>query len=355
MIYWVENDLQISAQLDKKICFAIVTDETVKTLYGENLKKTLDTSFKVSLFSFPAGEKNKNRKTKELIEDQMFAQNFSKDSCLIALGGGVVTDVAGFIAATFCRGISLINIPTTLLGMVDASIGGKTGLNVTQGKNFLGCLYPANQIFMNLAYLNSLPRKDLCCGLIEMIKHGLIADPSYFNFLEEQIENLIKLERISLKEAIEKSIKIKMQIVGEDQRDIGKRKILNFGHTIGHALETLSNYSITHGEAVAFGLLVESYMCLQLGYLKKNSFERIFSIIMKVLNPFYLLEFEHDLLLKILVSDKKSLKGCPRFVMIDEIGSALFFEGAYCQSVDQNLIKKALFWIQDALHSHSWS
>ena len=165
------------------------------------------------------------------MENQLFEKGLGRDTCVIALGGGVVTDMAGYVAATYCRGIPLVMIPTSLLGMVDASIGGKTGVNVSYGKNMLGCIYQPKKVFIDLFTLKTLPKKELTNGVVEMIKHGLIADDNLFEYLEKHSDQLLALDFSFLEKAIFESCRIKKEIVEQDEKENGKRHLLNFGHT----------------------------------------------------------------------------------------------------------------------------
>lgn len=315
--------------------FAIISDDLIAPLHGNRLLNSLKSyGLEAYLFTFPHGEQNKTRATKEQLENQLFEKGLGRDTCVIALGGGVVIDLVGFLAATYCRGVPLVVIPTTLLGMVDASIGGKTGVNTPYGKNLVGCNYRARKILIDTSILKSLPQKEISNGFVEMIKHGLIADLSYFEALED--------ERLSIEEAILGSYRIKTTISMEDELESGKRRLLNFGHTVGHALEQISNYSLSHGEAVAIGILVESHISYQLGHLDENSLHRIKQIFSKYKIPLHLPKYPIQSILDLMALDKKSLKGKPRFVIIDKIGSALPFDLNYCTAVDDSLIKTAL-------------
>jgi 3-dehydroquinate synthase len=331
--------------------FAIITDDRISPLYGEELVKSLSSSgLEAYLFSFPNGEQYKTRATKERLENQLFDKGFGRDTCVIALGGGIVTDLAGYLAATYCRGVPLVMIPTSLLGMVDASIGGKTGVNVPHGKNLLGCIYQPKKVCIDPSTLKSLPLCELTNGVVEMIKHGLIADRQFFEFLEENSSQLLALDSAILEKAIFVSCRIKKEIVEQDEKENGKRHLLNFGHTIGHALENLTHYSLSHGEAVAIGLLVESYLSVLLGVLNPKSLERIQQILLKYSLPLRLpTRFPIQTILDALKLDKKSLKGRPRFVVIDEIGSSLPYNSIYCTPVEESLIRKALQWMNDDL------
>lgn len=342
--------LQSFALLESR--FAIITDETLSLLYGNKLCEDLSAAgLETYLFSFPSGEKFKTRATKEYLEDLMLEKKLSRDTCVIALGGGVVTDIAGYLAATYCRGIPLIMIPTSLLGMVDASIGGKNGVNTPHGKNLLGCIYHPNAVIIDPLTLKSLPIEELRNGIVEMIKHGLVSDSNYFSFLEKYTDQILELKPDTLDRAIFESCRIKKEIVEQDEKEKGKRQLLNFGHTFGHALEVLTHYSIPHGEAVALGLLFESHLAVQMGKLKKSSFERIKQIFLRYSLPLRLPSpFSFAQVFDAMKIDKKSLKSYPRFATISEIGIPLQQHSSYSIFIDIILIENAYQWIKNDLH-----
>jgi 3-dehydroquinate synthase len=334
--------------------FALITDEQVGPLYGMPLRSALVAEgLDVSLFSIPCGEEVKSRKTKEELEDRLFENGFGRDTCILAMGGGVVTDLAGYLAGTYCRGVPFVMLPTSLLGMVDASIGGKTGVNTPHGKNLIGCICQPKKVIIDSSVLSSLSLSEMRNGVVEIIKHGLIADISLFQFLEEHSRQLLNLDPAILDRVIFESCRIKKEIVEQDEKEQGKRRLLNLGHTVGHALESLSHYAIAHGEAVAIGLLVESWLAVQMGHLQQSSFDRIRSILEAYALSLKLpARFSPSSLLNTMKLDKKSIKGRPRFVILDEIGSPLEYAGAYCTSVDETLIKDALQWMSHDLCGH---
>lgn len=334
--------------------FVVITDDIIALLYGQQLVTSLQASgLETFLFSFPHGEQNKTRETKQHLEDRMFEKGLGRDTCVIALGGGVVTDLAGFIAATFCRGIAYIMVPTSLLGMVDSCIGGKTGVNIPFGKNMLGCIYQPKKVVIDLNMLDTLPKDELINGYVEVIKHSLIGDSRLFEDLEKHVEFYLKLDSPYIGRVIYESCSIKKQIVEEDVHERGKRYLLNFGHTVGHALERLSNYTLPHGEAVAIGLIVESYISMKLGILEQHSFERIRRIFVSYGLPLKLPSaLSVSDICETMVLDKKSIKGKPRFVLITDIGIPLVNEGNYCFNVDDDDIKNALQWMIDDLCCH---
>ncbi len=279
---------------------------------------------KVDKIVLPHGESIKSRAMKEKIEDALIEKGCGRSTCLIAIGGGVLIDLVGFVASTYCRGISYISIPSTLLAMTDAAIGGKTGINVAKAKNWIGAFHQPQRVYIDFTLLRTLPQNDYTYGFAETIKHSLIADPDLFQFLEENHSALILREPSLLKEMVWRSCQIKLQIVEQDPFETkGLRRILNFGHTIGHALETLSNYELPHGQAVLLGMLVEAAIAQQLGYLSSSAFTRIH----KFFEQFpIILDYPAALPYEIMTRDKK---GAHRLVMLTDIGSVASFEGEY--------------------------
>lgn len=314
--------------------FAIITDAHVEKLYGGPLQRNLEKGgFHADLFSFPAGEEYKNRQTKERLEDALFEKGHGRQSVVIGLGGGVVTDMAGFVAATFCRGIPYVCIPTTLMGMCDAGYGGKVAVNTPFGKNLVGAFYPPTLLVVDPTFLKTLPAQEVLNGKAEMLKHALIRSPRLFTKLEKSPQDVLGL--------IEENLKIKRSIVLKDPYEGGLRRILNFGHTVGHALEAACEYQLTHGEAIAIGMHKEAYLSFLAGYLKKEDFKRIERVLLA--SGFSLsLPTPARVVHSFLKRDKKALALMPRFVLLEAIGKAKAFEGVYCTTVEENLISEAL-------------
>lgn len=334
--------------------FAIVTDDINANLYGRRLHQNLvEAGLSVYLLSFPHGEQHKTRATKELIENQLLDQSFGRDSCIIALGGGVVTDLAGYVAATYCRGVPLVMIPTSLMGMVDASIGGKTGVNVPQGKNMLGCIYQPKKVVIDIDTLATLPAHEIANGFVEIIKHGLIADAALFHTLESCTTQLLALDPTPLASVIFDSCRIKKEIVEHDEREFGKRSLLNFGHTVGHALESVTHYTLSHGEAVAVGMLVEGFIAVQMGLLSHTTLERIRTILERYQLPLQVpANLGVDSMVDAMRLDKKARQGQIRFVLLRDIGVPMCEDGGYCFVVEEPMIKSAIQWMNDALCCH---
>ncbi len=259
----------------------VISDALVSELYFDDLKGNLNNEYDILHFIIKEGERNKNLNTVKEIYDYLLENRVNRNDLLISLGGGIVGDITGFVASTFKRGIGYVQIPTTLLSQVDASVGGKTGINHKQGKNMIGSFYQPDMVIINVSYLKTLPDKIYNSGISEIIKYGIISDNNLFSLLEKKRDEIIKREDEVLLKIIESSIAIKGKIVEEDENeDCGVRELLNFGHTIGHIIEKEAKYKkISHGEAVAIGMVEESRIAKQKGYLDKNDFERIKSLI----------------------------------------------------------------------------
>jgi 3-dehydroquinate synthase len=238
---------------------AVVTNPNVKKLYGKPLIDSLKAAdFLVMSIEVPDGEQYKNLDWVNAVYTALLTNGFDRKSALVALGGGVIGDLTGFAAATFMRGIPFVQVPTTLLAMVDSSVGGKTGVNHPMGKNMIGAFYQPKKVLMDLSTLKTLPKEELLSGMAEVIKYGVISDPSFFDYLENNREKILALDDETLVHIIRLSCGIKAEVVSRDEREGGLRAILNYGHTVGHAIETAENYSMRHGDAVAIGMVYAS-------------------------------------------------------------------------------------------------
>lgn len=322
-----------------------MTDSHVVVHWGKKLKQSLESfGIEAELIPFPAGEIYKNRETKQSLEDILFQKKYGRDTCLIALGGGVVTDLVGFLAATYCRGIPVIYVPTTLLAMVDACIGGKTGINTPFGKNLIGTFTQPAAVFIDPATLNSLPDNEFNNGVVEMIKHGIVADSTLFSNLQEEWLKIKNKEPHFLIEMIYTNCLIKKKIVELDEKEQGLRQLLNFGHTIGHAIEVLEDYQVSHGEAVAIGMLVESYLSMLSGYLKNTAFELLKSCLYRYGLPLKTKAFQNIAEFKqALILDKKTINNKARFVLLENIGKPYCADN-YATPVNPDLLDQALRW-----------
>lgn len=303
--------------------FVIISDANVSSIYGNELKSFLEkTGLEVTIVTFPAGEKYKSRETKQKIEDKMLSLNYGRDSAIIALGGGVVCDLAGFVGATYVRGIPTLYIPTTTLAMIDASVGGKTGVNTESGKNLIGAIYHPNAVFSDLKLLESLNQHEYLDGMVEAIKHALLKGGSYYSLMKDNWSAIMGRDAETLKKIIIGSCEIKKNIVQQDENENGTRQLLNLGHTVAHAIEKTSGYEISHGLAVALGLVSEGKMAEHMGLLPNSSSKKVEALLLpylKSLAPKTKL-INIDALCKAMVLDKKSEDKTARFVLLEDIG-----------------------------------
>lgn len=327
---------------DKKI--ALITDNNVAELFANKLlEKIVSAGSDAYIFTFVGGESSKNMSTVDHVSEQLSRLKYGRDTCVIGMGGGIATDIAGFIAATYCRGVDLLLIPTTLLAMVDASIGGKNGVNTKYGKNLVGSFYSPKAIFIDITVLRSLPIKDLNNGLAEMVKCAAIADGEYFNWLEEKYDDLHGNNEQVMLEAITTGSNIKMILVAGDERDQAQRNLLNFGHTIGHALELATHFDCAHGMAVAIGMLAEAYMSYRLGLLEMTAVQKLKHLVEKlVLEGCFCDNNIIDQCMQYILLDKKSLRGIPQFVLLEKIGKAHSKGGQYSFPVSDDITSDAL-------------
>ncbi len=321
----------------------VIADATVAKLYGQKLIATFqEHGITPALISFPPGEASKCRKVKAELEESLLSQSFGRDTLVIALGGGVTGDLAGFVAATFCRGVPVIQVPTTVLAMADSSIGGKTGIDVPAGKNLIGAFHQPEAVFMDPLVLQTLSDRDIRAGMVEIIKHGMIFDASLFEAIAAHPAELTRpAEHAELfNDILFKSCSIKGEVVRQDERESGMRQILNFGHTVGHAVESLANWRLLHGEAVSVGiaaaLLLSEKRCGFPGPEK----DRVIKLLETFKTP-VAWEFTIADALKIMQHDKKVRHNTCRFVLLERIGSVAR-TGTWTHEVPQGLLVEAL-------------
>lgn len=312
----------IIAKNHKAEHYVVITDDCVGSLYGKKFLAGLeDVGLNVNLIEFPAGEASKNISTVMDIAGELLKSGADRETFLLALGGGVVGDVTGFIASVFMRSVPYIQIPTTLVAQVDSSIGGKTAVDLQYGKNLLGTFYQPCAVFTDLSFLETLPEKEFNNGLAEIIKYGIIDDEKMFQTMENHMETIKLKESKLLLNIVESCCRIKKSIVEIDEKDQGLRHILNFGHTWGHALETISGYSITHGEGVALGMIAAARLSEKMGYLENNQARRIETLLRKAGLPWKIPEvFSADDIIDALRMDKKKKGDIVRFVLLKKIG-----------------------------------
>lgn len=302
----------------------IVSNDTVAQLYLELLKACL-THYDVQTYLLPDGEQYKTLESFNQIISFLLDKKYSRDCTLVALGGGVVGDMTGFVAACYQRGVHLIQVPTTLLAQVDSSVGGKTAVNHTLGKNMIGAFYQPDAVLIDVSVLNSLADREYSAGLAEVIKYGLICDQAFFIWLEENIVALKRRENQQVIYAIEHSCMNKAHVVSVDERESGIRAILNFGHTFGHAIETALSYKgLLHGEAVAIGMMMAADLSVRIGKLTVSIQSRIENILQQAGLPTLLPDgIDLDILYELMKRDKKVKDNKLFLVFLDDIGQAV--------------------------------
>jgi 3-dehydroquinate synthase len=303
---------------------AIVTDTTVASLYLQKLVDGLQAGgVEAVTIVLGGGERSKDWTTLNRIYDALLGHRCDRKTTLIALGGGVVGDIAGFAAATYMRGIPFIQAPTTLLAQVDSSIGGKTGINHPLGKNMIGAFYQPRMVLADTSVLESLPRRELCAGMAEVIKHGLIRDGEFFAWLERNMEQLLACDQEALAHAVRRCCEIKAAVVAEDERETGVRALLNFGHTFGHAIESGLGYgNWLHGEAVAAGMVMAAELSRRMGLIPRADVDRITALLGRTGLPVAPPDIAPGRLLELMGVDKKAEGGKLRFVLLEAIGAA---------------------------------
>ena len=303
--------------------YALITDSRTAKIHGNNITKFLNKNgIKTEIFSFEAGEKSKTLSTIEELAEQLVSKNFNRKDAIIALGGGVVGDVAGFLASIFLRGIPFVQIPTTLLAMVDSAIGGKTGVDLKIGKNLLGTITQPKAAFIDINLLKTLPENQIRNGLAEIIKYGVIKDEKFFTYLEKNLSKIFDHDEKVLNYVLQKSIAIKVEVVEKDEKESKNRMILNYGHTYGHALETMSNYTLLHGYAISIGMVIINEIAVKKGYLKEKDAERIKTLLEKAGLPVFSMQKPN---MKDLMTDKKNDGKSINFIFPTKIGKAIIY------------------------------
>ena len=320
---------------------AIVTNPTVAALYGEKLQRRLASQYaNVLLIELPEGEEHKNYVTMEKIFDRLLRANGDRSTTLFALGGGVIGDITGFAAACFMRGVPYVQVPTTLLAQVDSSVGGKTAVNHPLGKNMIGAFYQPRRVIADLDTLNSLPKRELVAGLAEIIKYGPVSDQGFLEWIERNLDALLSRDEATLAYAVTRACEIKASIVEEDEHEAGRRAILNFGHTFGHAIETGLGFGAwLHGEAVGCGMVIAASLSANLGLISERQAARVIALISRAGLPTKVPEISTDRMLELMRLDKKSQAGDLRFVLLDGVAKAAVYPapiGAVVRAIDQH-------------------
>jgi 3-dehydroquinate synthase len=324
--------------------YAIISDTNVGPVYAPSLVEALGGD-RTSVFTIPAGESHKTRESWARLTDELFAAHFGRDSTIVALGGGVVGDLAGFVAATFMRGIPFVQVPTSLLAMIDASVGGKTGVDTAAGKNLVGAFHQPAAVIADLRSLSTLPREHLRAGLAEAIKHGVIADAVYFEQVASVAARLrdVDVAGLEMLDVVARSVEIKADVVRCDERESGVRKTLNFGHTIGHAVEHVSGYALLHGEAIAVGMIAESRIAERVGAAEHGTASRVESVVRAAGLPDSLPRgVSIDAVITATRGDKKARAGRAEYALPARIGAMAGEREGWVVAVNDDVVREAL-------------
>jgi len=324
-------------QLPERII--LITDTNVEKLYSSHIQSSLTHyGFRVDTISIAAGEDNKTLEQVRHCYDTLNELGCGRDTAIIAVGGGVIGDLAGFVAATYLRGIPYVQVPTSLLAQVDSSVGGKVGVNVPYGKNLIGAFYQPQFVFIDVKTLATLPEKELRSGMAEVIKYGAILDRELLLSLAENIGALLRPDLSLFPDIIRQCCSLKASVVEQDERESGYREILNFGHTVGHALEAVTGYAtFTHGEAITYGMMAETYISVNHCGLPQDDARLLCSLLLQLAPPTIPHHVTVEKLYQSMFSDKKVRSGALRFSLINKIGDATFGE-----SPDEHYIKQSI-------------
>ncbi len=328
--------------------YAVITDSQVGRLHGDTLMGALEhAGLKAQLFVFPAGESSKNRQEKERLEDAMLEAGLGRDSAVIALGGGVVGDLAGFVAATYMRGVPVIQVPTTTLAMADSAIGSKTAVDVPYGKNLIGAFHSPEAVYMDMNLLSTLDERNYYAGLVELIKHGFIQRPSLQEYLAEHKETIVSRGGaeypVVMEELLYQNSAVKNDVVSQDQKENNLRKILNYGHTLGHAVEMSSNFQMIHGECVAVGIAYAAYLAHKLGLCDEDWAGEQIRILREYHQGCRIPEgISTDTLIEVMKHDKKARNGQIEFVLLAGPGQPVQQNGEYGIPVKEDVLRQTI-------------
>ena len=339
----IENDFLKLAENVTKLeisgrKLAVITDSNVGPLYADKVAQCLkETGNNIFVYTFEAGEKNKNLNTVQDVYEFLIKNNFDRKDMLVALGGGVVGDLTGFAAATYLRGIDFIQVPTSLLAQVDSSIGGKTGVDFRAYKNMVGAFHQPRLVYMNTSTLSSLNTRLFNSGFGEILKHGLIKDASYFQWLKDNIEKIAALDSGYLEEMIYRSCEIKRKVVENDPTEKGERAQLNFGHTLGHAIEKQMNFELYHGECVVLGMIAALNICVERGTITKEEYDDIYNTFKAYNFPMTVDKTTIDEVIAASKNDKKMDGNKVKFILLKKVGEAYID-----MTVDDNTMRRSL-------------
>ncbi len=316
--------------------YCIVSDSTVAGLYGAALQQSLEKNgLKSEMIVFPAGEESKNPATFTTICRKMARMRFDRKDAVIALGGGVAGDLAGFTAASYMRGIPFVQVPTSLLAQVDSSVGGKTGVDIPEGKNLIGAFYQPRAVFIDPDVLSTLDREEFLGGMAEVIKYGVIRDADFFTYLQHNSRKIMQLDHHALVDVLFTCCKIKADVVAEDEREADLRRILNYGHTIGHAVEAASNFTLIHGKAVAMGMVAAGRIAVSRNMLDRKVLDTLIRLLQTYDLPVEIPEeFKREELKEYILADKKAVSGKVSYILPRKIGEVVVCDDVHTDDVD---------------------
>lgn len=317
----------------------IVSDRNVGKLYQESLLTVFrKAGIPTDTYCIPPGEISKSLAEAEKIYTRAIETGLDRQSVIVALGGGVVGDLAGFIAATYMRGISFLQVPTSLLAQVDSSVGGKVAVNHSRGKNLIGAFYQPEGVFIDLSMLDTLPEREIYTGLGEIVKYGVIYDGDFFQYLENNAAKILRRERAVLEHIVFRSCEIKATVVSQDEKESGLRQILNFGHTLGHAIEKETGYvRYNHGEAIAAGMMGAAYISAFLGLIDASAVKRLAALLERLHLPVAVQGCDADNIYADIFHDKKTVRGKVNWILMENIGRVAGFD-----NVPENIVKQAI-------------
>lgn len=333
------NAFKANNLLDKKVC--IVTDTNTYKLYNDEISNLLKKSFnEVYSFKFKAGEQSKNLDTIQSMYDFFLNCHLDRKSIIVALGGGVVGDMAGFAAATYMRGINFVQIPTSLLAQVDSSVGGKVGVDFKGTKNIIGAFYQPSFVYINVSTLKTLSKKEFSAGIAETIKYGMIMNKDFYEYINMNKDKILNMNEEYLKYIIKCACEFKADIVNKDEKENGLRGILNFGHTIGHAIETLLEFKLVHGQCVAVGMVAATYISYKKGNITKQELNDLESILKYFDLPIRINGIDNESIYTQMFLDKKVLNNTLNFVLLNKVGNVFI-----SKDVNKNEISDAIDYI----------
>lgn len=316
----------------------VISNPIIISLYGDQLSDNLERAgIEFKVLSIPEGEESKSLGSASKLYDDLVEYNLQRNDFIMAFGGGVIGDLSGFVASTYMRGVPLIQVPTTLLAQVDSSVGGKVAVNHGMGKNLIGTFYQPRLVQVDIETLRTLPEREFKAGMAEVIKCGFLIGEDFLSFLEANMDSILKLDPESLAKVIYECCSFKARIVEKDERDLGRRAVLNYGHTFGHAIEAASDYvDFLHGEAISIGMVGAANVAEELGWIDRALVDRHLELLKRAGLPTEIEGVNEEIILNRMVLDKKGVKGTPRFVLLKAVGQPELVE------VENHVIEKAL-------------